>query len=138
MFAEDAVVLYAFHAGFSRACNCLFVNDSILQPQIRNPESNNIIDDRRNICRCAKHVDQVDASLGLALGRSLRCLEIWIALESVDLTERRVYWKHRVPLAGQIAPDVMAGAPRLIAPPYDGDRPSRMQQFFDDVWIIHF
>ena len=62
VLAKDAVVLDAFHAGGAGAGDGLVVDHIFLQPEIRNAETDHVIDDGRHVLRGAEYVDQVDSS----------------------------------------------------------------------------
>ncbi len=49
MLAEDAVVLHSFDAGRARAGDCIVVNYFVLQPEVRNLQPDDVIDDGRDV-----------------------------------------------------------------------------------------
>jgi hypothetical protein len=58
---EDAFVLHTLHSSSAGAGYSFFVDHIVLEPQVRNVQSNYIVHNRRHILRGAKHIHQVDA-----------------------------------------------------------------------------
>ncbi len=63
MLAEDAIVLDAFHPCLPGAGDGVVVNHAVLQPEIRDAETDHVINDCGHVLGGAKHIDKVDAGL---------------------------------------------------------------------------
>ncbi len=138
MFAEDADILYAFDACFARLCDGLVVDYTFLQPEVGDFETDHIFDDGWNLVGGAKDIHQVDASLVIFKRCGVRGLEVGIALEAVHLLERGVHGEDVIALHDEIAADVVAGAPWLVAHADDGDGLGAAEHFIDEGGIVHF
>ena len=75
MAAEDAIVLHTLDAGSPCAGYSFFVNDAILQPEIRNAKADDVVDDGRNEFRGAEDIDQIDSPARLLARRGVGGIE---------------------------------------------------------------
>jgi len=89
--AKDAVILDALYAGGFGARDSLLVYDSVLEPEIRDAEANDVVDDGRHIFRGTEYVDEVDAGAGLFARGILRRCEVGITRHVEYLGQDRVH-----------------------------------------------
>src|ERR1700677_4461633 len=132
MLAEDAVVLDTLDAGGAGSGYGLVVDYAVLQPQAGNAEANHVVHNGWHEFRGAEDVNQVDS-----VGGRLGAVEVGIALHAHHLVECRVDGKDAVAVFGEIAADVVAGAPGLVAHADEGDGLRGAKDFVDDGWIAH-
>src|ERR1700758_2609465 len=137
MFAKDTHILDAFHALASRAGDGLVVDYVLLKPEVWNAEADHIFDDRRHILRGAKDIHEMDAFGIILLRGDMRRFDVGIALEPQHLSECGIHGKDVIALHDEVTPDVMAGAPGLVAHTDDSDGLRCAKHFIDDSRIVH-
>jgi hypothetical protein len=59
MFAKNAIVLNAFHSRSLGTRNGFLMLDPILQPKVRNPQTNHLIHNPRHRIRSPKNIHQI-------------------------------------------------------------------------------
>jgi hypothetical protein len=137
VLTKDADILDAFHAGLSRLGDGLVVDHVLLEPEVRDAETNHIFNDGRNVHRGTEDVHEVDAFGVIFLGSGVRQLKVGIALEAVHLLEGGIHGKDVVALHDEIAGDVVAGPPGLVAYANNGDSLRTTEHFVDECGIVH-
>jgi hypothetical protein len=74
VFPVDAIVLHALDAGGAGARYGFFVDDTVLEPEVRDAETDDIVDSRRDILGGAEDIDKIDSGAGKFARRGLCCV----------------------------------------------------------------
>lgn len=138
VLAEDAVVLNALDAGVAGAGDGFIVNDFVLEPEVGDAETNDVVDDSGDELRGAKNVNEVDSLPGLANTRffksgGLRSIKVGITGQAGNFGQLGIHGDYAVAVGGEVLADVVAGARGLIAHADNGDGFGGAKHFIDEV-----
>jgi len=137
VFAKDAYILNAFDSGFSGLRESFVVDYTFLKPEVGDAEADYVFDDGLNLFRGAENVDQVDPLDVVLLGGNVCGLQVGIALEPVHFLKGGIDGENVITLHHEIAADVVAGAPGLVAHADDGNGLRVAEHFVYQGGIVH-